>query len=230
MFTPSHLATLYLLPLLASCATLQSNAELPRRPFLDAQGQLQEITFWRKTNANEPPKQGEIVGEAWIRTAHQDNTHELGSIIHSGRLPDGRPVSSIFINGDTQQTTSQSTDLAQARHAIFYSFGGGLLEEIHYQADGALCAQWRQGKVIRVQSATNYYAPNNNQQFFTSLLKSTITHQQGKIINAQTNTSHLNPSAPYAQSLQHMIHQQMATMNAQDISKQVRILSFEICR
>lgn len=201
------------------------------RPYFENDGSLQEITYLQIVEPNQSDqaavKRGQHIGEARRKVPLEGDlyTQELiGPVYASGIKPNDVVVSTIMINGDTQQPVSLYEDkaamtaLRQAKNITVYTQGDGILETIHYHTTHPICAAFKQGDVISVRSVTNYY--ESDKALLATVLESNIDRDDYRITK-QAILRHNYDAG--------INNQDLNKTNQQDVAKQVRILAGEIC-
>ncbi|MBV7433865.1 hypothetical protein KRX19_02405 [Cardiobacteriaceae bacterium TAE3-ERU3] len=226
--------TLLSLLILAGCAVSDhrlDEAGIFWRPYFENDGSLQEISYVEIVqpgqSAQAAVRRGQHIGEARRKVPLEGDlyTQELiGPVYASGIKPNDVVISTIMLNGDTQQPVSMYEDdaamaqLRQAHNITVYTQGEGILETIRYQSQTPICTAFEQGDVISVRSVTNYY--ESDKALLATVIESKIDRNDYRITKQDILRHNYDAD---------INNQDVSKTNQQDVAKQVRILAGEIC-
>lgn len=225
-----------LLPLfiLAGCAVSDRGADeagISWRPYFENDGSLQEISYVQETNyyqvTHGTTKPGDYLGRAQrkVPLGGGGYTQEIiAPVFASGVMPDGVVISTMMINGDTDQPVRISQDeaamqkLRQAHNITVYTQGADILETIRYQSQAPICTAFEQGEAISVRSVTNYY--ESDKALLATVIESNIDRNDYRITKQDILRHNYDAD---------INNQDVSKTNQQDVAKQARILAGDIC-
>lgn len=195
------------------------------RPFLDNDETLKELSF-SNGSYSKNDKFGDLLGYFNLKFDKNPQTYifsngDMGKSISIVNIDNGYlPLKKLDINS--------LKSLHNSKKIKFYEFGREILESIIFEDKSGVCSTFNSGKMVNVRAVTNYYNPNNKNEFFTTIINMKVNKNKNDVKNINFKY-HISDNKLKSETQQFAQGNDFRNIIQQDIDKQKNILANILC-